>query len=92
MARYPAWNYDPDSKMRETFKKVFASLYDGKELQENAGHGGLECAVFTQVDGGMDIITCGPVSHGCHTPDEKLNLESFDRTYKLLCKVVSETK
>lgn len=89
MARYPAWNYDPNSKMRETFKKVFASLYDGKQLQENAGHGGLECAVFTQVDGGMDIITCGPVSHGCHTPDEFLDLASFDRAYTLLTTIIA---
>ena len=89
MARYPAWNYGPNSKMRETFKKVFASLYDGKHLQENAGHGGLECAVFTQVDGGMDIITCGPVSHGCHTPDEFLDLASFDRAYTLLTTIIA---
>ena len=75
--------------MRETFKKVFASLYDGKELQEHAGHGGLECAAFTQIDGGMDIITCGPISQGCHTPDEFLDLASFDRAYTLLTTIIA---
>lgn len=88
-ARYPGWNYDPHSKMRETFKKVFADLYDGKVLEEHAGHGGLECAVFTQIPGGMDIITCGPISEGCHTPDEYLDLASFDRTYKLLTTIIA---
>ena len=36
----------------------------------------------------MDIITYGPVSTGEHTPDEKLNLESFDESYQILCDVI----
>lgn len=88
-ARYPAWAYNPNSKIRETFKKVFSESHEGKELECHAVHGGLECAIFTQIEGGMDIITCGPISEGCHTPDEYLNLESWDRTYKMLCDIVA---
>ena len=89
-ARYPGWTYDPHSKMRETFKEVVKELYDNKELECQAGHGGLECAVFTSVPGGMDIITCGPIAGACHTPDEYLNLESWDRTYTLLTTLLSK--
>lgn len=88
-ARYPGWKYDPNSKLRETFQNVFAKLYDGKQLTCRAGHGGLECAVFTQIPGGMDIVTCGPVSEGCHTPDEYLDLASFDRAYTLLTTLIA---
>ena len=88
-ARYPGWKYDENSKIRKTFKEVLAKLYDGKQLLERAGHGGLECAIFTQIDGGMDIITCGPISEGCHTPDEFLDLASFDRTYQLLTTIIA---
>ena len=37
----------------------------------------------------MDIITCGPVSHGCHTPDEFLDLANFDRAYTLLITIIA---
>ena len=36
----------------------------------------------------MDIITYGPIAEGAHTPDEKLDLASFDRSYEILCDVV----
>ena len=89
-ARYPGWNYNPASKMRETYKKVLGELYPEKTLECHAGHGGLECAVFTQVEGGMDIITCGPISEGCHTPAEMLDLASWDRTWKILTGIIAE--
>lgn len=88
-ARYPAWAYNPNSKIRETFKKVFSENHEGEELECHAVHGGLECAIFTQIDGGMDIITCGPISEGYHTPDEYLDLESWDRTYQMLCDIIA---
>lgn len=53
-------------------------------------HPELECAVFTQVKGGMDIITCGPVAGNFHTPQEYLNLASWDRTYRLLVTILSK--
>ena len=83
-ARYPGWNYSEHSVMRDRFRKVFADLYDGAELKERAGHGGTECSVFRKMFDDMDIITCGPISENAHTPKEGLNLESFDRAYKLL--------
>lgn len=90
-ARYPGWNYNPDSKMRETYQKVLQEV-DGVELECHAGHGGLECAVFTQNEGGMDIITCGPKAGACHTPDEWLDLESWDRTWKILTGIIAQVE
>ncbi|MGM9940472.1 MAG: beta-Ala-His dipeptidase [Bulleidia sp.] len=90
-ARYPGWNYNPDSKMRETYQKVLQEV-DGVELECHAVHGGLECAVFTQIEGGMDIITCGPKSGACHTPDEWLDLESWDRTWKILTGIIAQVE
>ena len=89
-AGYPAWAYAEKSSMRQTFNEVVQELCDGQQLQCSATHGGLECAVFTQVKGGMDIITCGPVAGNFHTPQEYLNLESWDRTYRLLVTILSK--
>lgn len=90
-ARYPSWAFREKSAMRDIYAKVVKEIY-GQELVTSAGHGGTECGVFNGLVGGMDIISLGAKSSGCHTPDEKLDLASFDRTYKLLCTVVSEAK
>ncbi len=90
-ARYPGWNYNEVSPMRDIYAKVLLEL-QGKELKTFAGHGGNECGVFKGMIPDIDIITLGPVSKFVHTPDEQLDLGSFDRAYKLLCAVVSECK
>ena len=38
----------------------------------------------------LDIITYGPIAEGCHTPEEKLNLESFQKAYKNLYDLIAE--
>lgn len=91
-ARYPGWNYNEVSPMREAYAKVVRELYDGKELATFAGHGGNECGVFKGLIPDIDIITLGPISKFIHTPEEQLDLASFDRAYKLLCRVVAECK
>ncbi|MEG0527980.1 MAG: beta-Ala-His dipeptidase [Longicatena sp.] len=82
-ARYPAWSYTKESPMRETLQKVCRELYE-KELELVAVHGGLECGVFKALDEDMDIVTMGPIMFDIHTPDEKLDLASFDRTFTFL--------
>lgn len=90
-ARYPGWNYNEVSPMRDTYAKVVQELY-GKELITLAGHGGNECGVFKGMIPDIDIISMGPISRFIHTPQEELDLASFDRAYKLLCRVVEECK
>lgn len=83
-ARYPAWSYDASSFMRETLQAVFKERY-GKDLELLAVHGGLECGVFKAMDPAMDIVTMGPIMEDIHTPKERMDLASFDRTFELLC-------
>lgn len=82
-ARYPSWSYDATSFMRETLQSVFKEQYH-KELELVAVHGGLECGVFKALDPDMDIVTMGPIMEDIHTPKERMNLASFDRTFDLL--------
>lgn len=88
-ARYPAWSYEAVSPMRECFQRVFKERY-GEELALIAVHGGLECGIFKAIDPDMDIITMGPIMEDIHTPQERLNLDSFDRTFALLCAVMEQ--
>ena len=82
-AEYPGWNYEEVSPMRELMKDVIKDCF-GKELQEHAGHGGLETGVFKGEMPDLDIVTFGPISKGAHTPDECLNLSSFEKCYDVL--------
>ena len=88
-ARYPGWNYSVNSPMRDTFAKVVKEIY-GTELRLIAAHGGCECGVFKGLVPDMDIISVGPNSAYIHTPDEQLDLASFDRAYHLLCSIIAE--
>lgn len=87
-ARYPGWNYSKVSPMRDIFAEVVKEIY-GTELNLIAAHGGCECGVFKGLVPDMDIISVGPKSAYIHTPDEQLDLASFDRAYHLLCSIVS---
>ena len=85
-----AWSFEANSPMRELYRKI---LHDRNlELEEKAVHGGLETGVFKGLNPKMDIITMGAISEGAHTPDEKLDLASFDRTYTILCDFLKESK
>ena len=37
----------------------------------------------------MDIVTMGPLAEAVHSPDERLDLESFDRCYGILCALLA---
>lgn len=84
--RYPGWSYAEVSPLRDIYRDVLAG--HGIELETRATHGGLEASVFKGLVPDMDIITFGPVAKGAHTPDETLNLESFDRAYGYLCEII----
>lgn len=83
-----SWAFEAKSEMRELYRKVLKDR--GYDLEEKAVHGGLETGVFKKLNPKMDIITMGPIAEGAHTPDEKLNLSSFDSAYKMLCDFLSQ--
>ena len=82
-ARYPGWAFEKTSALREQLKTVFKDMY-GKELKLEAVHGGCECGIFRAIYDDMDIVTIGPITNDIHTPQEAMDLASFDRTYDLL--------
>lgn len=81
---YPAWSYRENSPMRKIFQQAYKEM-TGEELKLGAAHGGTECGVFCELIEGMDVVTCAPKAEGAHTPQERLNLEAFDKTYTILC-------
>ena len=81
--RYPGWEYKDDSKIREVFIDSYKNLFGGN-LKVEAIHAGLECGLFSAQIPDLDAVAVGPTLTGVHTPDEKMELASFERFYSLL--------
>ncbi|MEA4919819.1 MAG: beta-Ala-His dipeptidase [Clostridiaceae bacterium] len=84
---YPAFSFDPDSKIRKTVMDIYRET-TGKEGIVRAVHGGTEAGVFRKLIPGLDIVGIGPNAGGAHTPEEWLDLNSYRRAFDLLIKVL----
>ena len=84
---YPGWDYDPHSLLRKQLKDFYKE-YAHQELKEIATHGGLETGVFKGKIPELDIVTIGPNMADIHTPDERLDIQSFVDTFELLVKFI----
>lgn len=85
---YPGWSYAEHSAVREVFQESYRELF-GTELRIESIHAGLECGLFADALDGLDAIAVGPQLSDVHTPDEHMDLASFERFYVLLVDVLS---
>lgn len=85
---YLGWDYDPHSQLRCQFKDFYLQK-TGQQLKEVATHGGLETGIFKGKIPELDIITMGPNMSDIHTPDEKLDIQSYLNTYQLLVEFIA---
>ena len=89
-ARYPGWEYQPNSPLRELYLAAYKKRF-GSDLVVGVIHAGLECGILSSKMPGMDIISIGPNMFDIHSPDEHLDLESVKNVWEVVCDVV-ETK
>lgn len=88
---YPGWEYDPNSKMREICQKVYKDM-TGKEAKIVAIHAGVECGLFNEKLGNLDMISFGPNLYDVHTPQEHMSITSVKNTWDYLLKILAEIK
>ena len=88
---YPGWEYDPDSKVRDICQKVHKDMY-GKEAKIVAIHAGVECGLFNERLGNLDMISFGPNLYDVHTPDEHMSISSVKNCYEYLLGILKEIK
>ncbi len=84
---YSGWKYNEESNLRKIFESVYNEMFD-KDLIINVVHAGLECGIFIGKNNKLDCVSIGPTIIGAHTPDEKVEIESVNRTYNYLIKVL----
>ncbi|MCM0650709.1 aminoacyl-histidine dipeptidase [Clostridium swellfunianum] len=90
-ADYPDWQYDADSKIRRVFERVYKEM-TGNDPEIVAIHAGVECGLFKEKFGEMDMISFGPNLYDVHTPDEHISISSTERMWNYLIAVLKEIK
>ncbi|MGL4391919.1 MAG: aminoacyl-histidine dipeptidase [Fusobacteriaceae bacterium] len=90
-SHYPAWEYKPESKLRDVFSAVHEKLF-GEKMKIEAVHAGLECGIISEKIPNIDIVAFGPVNHGAHTPEERLSISSTQKMWKLFVDGIKELK
>lgn len=84
---YPGWAPNPQSPIREITEDAYFNLFLSKP-QVKAIHAGLECGLIGDKYPLMDMISFGPTIKGAHSPDERLEIASVTKFWKLLLSVL----
>ena len=73
--------------MKEVYKKEF-----GEEAAVKVIHAGLECGILGAIEPKLDMVSFGPTIRHPHSPDEKINIESVSKFWKLLVATLEHLK
>lgn len=84
---YPGWIPKPKAKIVELLSNTYKDLFN-EEVKVSATHGGLECGIIGKNYPDMDMISFGPNITGPHSPDEKVQISSVQKFWKLLLEVL----
>ena len=90
-APYPAWQYNPDSKIRELCSNVYKNM-TGKDPEIIAIHAGLECGLLGEKIEGLDMISFGPNMYDVHTPNEHVSISSVKNIWDFLVEILKAIK
>ena len=90
-SEYPAWEYSPDSPVRDAAVNVYKKL-NNKEPLITAIHAGLECGLLKKTLPKVDAISFGPNLYDVHTPNEHMEIASVERVWKFLLAYLAELK
>jgi dipeptidase D len=86
---YPGWKPNLDSPILKTCQDVYHKNF-GKVPEIKAIHAGLECGLLGGVYSNLDMISFGPTIRFPHSPDEKVNIETVQRFWDFLVKILEE--
>ncbi len=84
---YPGWTPNMDSPILKVMTKIYEDL-NGEKPHVAACHAGLECGILGQNYPDMDMISFGPTIKGAHSPDERAQISSVQKYWKLVLEVL----
>ena len=84
---FPGWEYQKKSQLRDLLKKEYKNMFH-KELEIDVTHAGLECGILVSKKSSLDCVSIGPNIMDAHTPKERVEIESVNRTFDYLLSVL----
>lgn len=88
--RYYGYTIDPEkSPLVQGYKALWEKMY-GTEFKYLYIHGGTDAGTIMHGMNGMDVLSIGPNTVDFHRPGERLELDSFERTYRCLLALLEE--
>ncbi len=84
---YPGWAPDPSSHLLAVAAKACEDLF-GVKPKVKAIHAGLECGLFLEKYPHLEMISVGPTMRGVHSPDERLEIATVDKCWKMIREVL----
>lgn len=88
---YPAWQYNPESKLRTTMVDTFKDMY-GKDPEIVTIHAGLECGLFLGKCPDLDCMSIGCDLKNVHSFNESMDIASAARTWDFVKEVLARLK
>ncbi len=88
---YPAWQFNPDSRLRQIMADTYKELYK-KEPVVSVIHAGLECGLFLGKRPDLDCVSFGPNVNDVHSVNEALEIASTQRVWEHLKMILKNCK
>ena len=84
---YPGWLPNVNSEILKIVSTIYTDLF--KENPKVAAcHAGLECGILGQNYPEIDMVSFGPTIRGAHSPDERAQISSTQKFWKLLLEIL----
>lgn len=87
---YPGWEPNRESLILQNCLKTLHKT-SGKTVKISSIHAGLECGILGEKIKIYEIISMGPTIEHPHSPEERLNIDSFERVYAFLIQFVQSS-
>jgi dipeptidase D len=88
---YPGWAPDRQSKLAPLFARITQEV-TGKTPQIAVIHAGLECGILRALNPRLDCISCGSLIEGMHSPKERVNLQSVEQVFEIVCRSLTQIR
>lgn len=84
-----AWQPNLRSKILNVMKRCYSTLFR-EEVKIEAMHAGLECGGMASRYKGIEIVSFGAFVRENHSPNERLNIKSTQKIWRLLLNILEE--
>lgn len=84
---YPGWLPNMNSSILKVVESTYIRLFE-EQPNVAACHAGLECGILGKNYPEMEMISFGPNIRGAHSPDERAQISSTQKFWKLLLEVL----